>query len=105
MICGALQTLNEEACEDVLEETEEKETKITIEPDVPQTSVIPPSPDSNQGESHIARKRSTDRAKRVSIDESVTKHGYDSSAALNKNKSTNSEVPARKISGSGLKRD
>ncbi|XP_015838726.1 kinase D-interacting substrate of 220 kDa B isoform X2 [Tribolium castaneum] len=48
MICGALQTLNEEACEDVLEETEEKETKITIEPDVPQTSVIPPSPDSNQ---------------------------------------------------------
>ncbi|CAH1185599.1 unnamed protein product [Phyllotreta striolata] len=46
MICGALQTLNEEACEDVLEETEE--TKITIEPDVPQTSVIPPSPDSNQ---------------------------------------------------------
>jgi hypothetical protein len=40
--------LNEEACEDVLEETEEKETKITIEPDVPQTSIIPPSPDSNQ---------------------------------------------------------
>lgn len=49
MICGALQTLNEEACEDVLEETEE--TKITIEPDIPLTSVIPPSPDSNQGES------------------------------------------------------
>ncbi|XP_072386705.1 uncharacterized protein Arms isoform X11 [Diabrotica undecimpunctata] len=46
MICGALQTLNEEACEDVMEETEE--TKITIEPDVPQTSVIPPSPDQNQ---------------------------------------------------------
>ncbi|XP_076265241.1 ankyrin repeat-rich membrane spanning isoform X2 [Rhynchophorus ferrugineus] len=43
MICGALQTLNEEACEDVLEETEE--TKITIDPDLPQTSVIPPSPD------------------------------------------------------------
>lgn len=49
MICGALQTLNEEACEDVLEETED--TKITIEPDVPQTSIIPPSPESNQGES------------------------------------------------------
>ncbi|XP_056641813.1 kinase D-interacting substrate of 220 kDa B isoform X6 [Diorhabda sublineata] len=47
MICGALQTLNEEACEDVLEETEE--TKITIESDVPQTSIIPPSPDQNQG--------------------------------------------------------
>ncbi|XP_057659384.1 kinase D-interacting substrate of 220 kDa B isoform X4 [Diorhabda carinulata] len=46
MICGALQTLNEEACEDVLEETEE--TKITIESDVPQTSIIPPSPDQNQ---------------------------------------------------------
>ncbi|XP_030768252.1 kinase D-interacting substrate of 220 kDa B isoform X3 [Sitophilus oryzae] len=43
MICGALQTLNEEACEDVLEETEE--TKITIDPDLPLTSVIPPSPD------------------------------------------------------------
>ncbi|XP_018570623.1 kinase D-interacting substrate of 220 kDa B isoform X3 [Anoplophora glabripennis] len=46
MICGALQTLNEEACEDVLEETED--TKIVIEPDVPQTSVIPPSPESVQ---------------------------------------------------------
>ncbi|CAG9821942.1 unnamed protein product [Phaedon cochleariae] len=46
MICGALQTLNEEACEDVLEETEE--TNVTIDPDVPQTSVIPPSPESNQ---------------------------------------------------------
>lgn len=48
MICGALQTLNEEACEDVLEETEE--TKITIDPDLPQTSVIPPSPDAVPGE-------------------------------------------------------
>lgn len=36
MICGALQTLNEEACEDVLDETEE---------DIPQTSLIPPSPE------------------------------------------------------------
>lgn len=44
MICGALQTLNEEACEDVLEETEELINEI------PQTSVIPPSPDSAQGE-------------------------------------------------------
>ncbi|CAH1134842.1 unnamed protein product [Ceutorhynchus assimilis] len=49
MICGALQTLNEEACEDVFEETEE--TKITIDVDLPQTSVIPPSPDCPQGES------------------------------------------------------
>ncbi|KAJ8928237.1 hypothetical protein NQ314_019187 [Rhamnusium bicolor] len=49
MICGALQTLNEEACEDVLEETED--TTIIIDPEVPQTSVIPPSPESTQGES------------------------------------------------------
>lgn len=49
MICGALQTLNEEACEDVLEETED--TQITIDPDLPQTSIIPPSPDNIQGES------------------------------------------------------
>ncbi|XP_050303117.1 kinase D-interacting substrate of 220 kDa B isoform X3 [Anthonomus grandis grandis] len=44
MICGALQTLNEEACEDVLEETAD-ETKVTVEQELPQTSVIPPSPD------------------------------------------------------------
>ncbi|XP_049824208.1 kinase D-interacting substrate of 220 kDa B isoform X3 [Aethina tumida] len=57
MICGALQTLNEEACEDVLEETEE--TKIVIEGDVPQTSVIPPSPDqaNNQDWSRGTRSR------------------------------------------------
>lgn len=48
MICGALQTLNEEACEDVLEETEDP---VVTETDIPQTSVIPPSPDTNQGES------------------------------------------------------
>lgn len=48
MICGALQTLNEEACEDVLEETEDP---IVSETDIPHTSVIPPSPDTNQGES------------------------------------------------------
>ncbi|KAJ8969884.1 hypothetical protein NQ317_011176 [Molorchus minor] len=47
MICGALQTLNEEACEDVLEETEEAMADV----DVPQTSVIPPSPEATQGES------------------------------------------------------
>ncbi|KAL3268833.1 hypothetical protein HHI36_007925 [Cryptolaemus montrouzieri] len=51
MICGALQTLNEEACEDVLEETED--VNAAAGPDLPITSVIPPSPDSNQGESHI----------------------------------------------------
>lgn len=49
MICGALQTLNEEACEDVLEETEE--TELVVDPDLPQTSIIPPSPDAVQGES------------------------------------------------------
>lgn len=49
MICGALQTLNEEACEDVLEETEE--TELVVDPELPQTSVIPPSPDAVQGES------------------------------------------------------
>lgn len=49
MICGALQTLNEEACEDVLEETEE--TELVVDPDLPQTSIIPPSPDTVQGES------------------------------------------------------
>jgi ankyrin repeat-rich membrane spanning protein len=107
MICGALQTLNEEACEDVLEETEEKETKITIEPDVPQTSIIPPSPDSNQGESLVTRKRSTERIKKVSYDESVTRHGYDSGVAKNKKRHSISEAPARKMSseGVGVKRD
>lgn len=49
MICGALQTLNEEACEDVLEETEE--TELVVDSDLPQTSIIPPSPDAVQGES------------------------------------------------------
>lgn len=56
MICGALQTLNEEACEDVLEETEE------IHPDndnndVPITFIVPPSPELQQGE---LRKKSID---------------------------------------------
>ncbi|XP_045472917.1 kinase D-interacting substrate of 220 kDa B isoform X2 [Harmonia axyridis] len=46
MICGALQTLNEEACEDVLEETEDQ--RLVNDQDLPLTSVIPPSPDTNQ---------------------------------------------------------
>lgn len=52
MICGALQTLNEEACEDVLEETEDPQIS---EGDIPHTSVIPPSPDTIQGESQQKR--------------------------------------------------
>lgn len=48
MICGALQTLNEEACEDVLEETvgpfQETESEVPI------TFVVPPSPDRLPGE-------------------------------------------------------
>lgn len=32
LICGALQTLNEEACEDVLEETEDTKPKAPILP-------------------------------------------------------------------------
>ncbi|KAL1500913.1 hypothetical protein ABEB36_006332 [Hypothenemus hampei] len=39
MICGALQTLNEEACEDVFEETEVAESEL------PTTTVIPASPE------------------------------------------------------------
>ncbi|XP_044755573.1 kinase D-interacting substrate of 220 kDa B isoform X5 [Coccinella septempunctata] len=46
MICGALQTLNEEACEDVLEETED--ARMVNDQDLPVTSIIPPSPDTNQ---------------------------------------------------------
>lgn len=53
MICGALQTLNEEACEDVLEETEDKNNILT-DMEIPHTSVIPPSPDTNQGESQAS---------------------------------------------------
>lgn len=79
MICGALQTLNEEACEDVLEETED--TTITIESgDIPQTSVIPPSPEypiQASGESH---KKSVN--KKVSYDENVTSHGYHDDGAV-----------------------
>lgn len=95
MICGALQTLNEEACEDVLEETEE--TRITIEPDnVPQTSIIPPSPDSNQGESPpIARKRSTTERKRVSYDDSLNTKINE--AASNKSSKSNIDIGGLKI--------
>ncbi|KAF5273996.1 hypothetical protein FQA39_LY01111 [Lamprigera yunnana] len=57
MICGALQTLNEEACEDVLEETEEVER---LEMEIPQTSVIPPSPDGVQdAKKYRSRSQST----------------------------------------------
>lgn len=60
MICGALQTLNEEACEDVLDETETCDTRITIDTDcLPVTAVIPPSPELNQGESHATRPSAT----------------------------------------------
>lgn len=49
MICGALQTLNEEACEDVLEESSEQ-----LDPDIPQTTLIPPSPEQQPpGELHF----------------------------------------------------
>ncbi|KAI4462246.1 ankyrin repeat-containing [Holotrichia oblita] len=48
MICGALQTLNEEACEDIIEEAKEGQSG---ESDVPITYVVPPSPDNIQGDS------------------------------------------------------
>ncbi|KAF5290012.1 hypothetical protein FQR65_LT11678 [Abscondita terminalis] len=59
MICGALQTLNEEACEDVMEETEEPLPRLDM--DIPQTSVIPPSPDGVQ-DAKISRSRSQSTA-------------------------------------------
>ncbi|XP_017768310.1 PREDICTED: kinase D-interacting substrate of 220 kDa isoform X3 [Nicrophorus vespilloides] len=46
MICGALQTLNEEACEDVMEETED--VMESDGADIPRTFVIHPSPESSQ---------------------------------------------------------
>lgn len=58
MICGALQTLNEEACEDVLEETEE--TIPEFDNDVPITFIVPPSPEAQQGESIINKIRSNE---------------------------------------------
>lgn len=48
MICGALQTLNEEACEDIIEESKDGQSGDT---DVPVTCVVPPSPDNIQGDS------------------------------------------------------
>lgn len=71
MICGALQTLNEEACEDVLEETEE--TKITIDPELPQTSVIPasPSPEFSQGESLLQSVYKKPAIKKVTYEDTV----------------------------------
>uniref|UniRef100_A0AAR5PQA6 KAP NTPase domain-containing protein n=1 Tax=Dendroctonus ponderosae TaxID=77166 RepID=A0AAR5PQA6_DENPD len=55
MICGALQTLNEEACEDVFEETEE--AQVIIDQELPQTTVIPPSPDCPQDNQAAALSR------------------------------------------------
>lgn len=55
MICGALQTLNEEACEDVMDEAEEVETSCKV------TSSAPPS---ELGESSVIinfRTRSGDK--------------------------------------------
>jgi hypothetical protein len=55
MICGALQTLNEEACEDVMDETEEVEASCKV------TSSAPPS---ELGESSVIinlRTRSGDK--------------------------------------------
>nr|XP_022916026.1 kinase D-interacting substrate of 220 kDa isoform X5 [Onthophagus taurus] len=45
MICGALQTLNEEACEDILDEVVDSHEP---DPDIPITFVVPPSPEVNQ---------------------------------------------------------
>ncbi|KRT81831.1 hypothetical protein AMK59_5196 [Oryctes borbonicus] len=45
MICGALQTLNEEACEDIIEETKEAQGG---DAEVPVTFVVPPSPENMQ---------------------------------------------------------
>lgn len=50
MICGALQTLNEEACEDVMEETEEVEAPCKV------TSL---APSSELGESPVTINLST----------------------------------------------
>jgi len=55
MICGALQTLNEEACEDVMDEAEEVEASCNV------TSSAPPS---DLGESSVIinlRTRSGDK--------------------------------------------
>lgn len=94
MICGALQTLNEEACEDVLEETED--TTIVIDPDVPQTSVIPPSPESVQGESHsnadiaykscITPTASEKSGKKVKYDDNVIQVEYNQPSFSKSNK-------------------
>jgi ankyrin repeat-rich membrane spanning protein len=60
MICGALQTLNEEACEDVMEETEEE-----VEAPYKVTSSAPPT---ELGESSVIinlRTRSGDKDENV----------------------------------------
>lgn len=50
MICGALQTLNEEACEDVLEETEEHSSSqvLTVTSLMSTSSVGPQVPEQGQ---------------------------------------------------------
>lgn len=54
MICGALQTLNEEACEDVLDERDE--SAECDNNDVPITFVVPPSPDQSSQQGDLKRK-------------------------------------------------
>jgi ankyrin repeat-rich membrane spanning protein len=63
MICGALQTLNEEACEDVMEETEEE-----VEAPCKVTSL---APSSELGESSVTinlRTRSGDKDENGLVD-------------------------------------
>lgn len=74
MICGALQTLNEEACEDVLEETED--VSVVPDRDIPQTSVIPPSPDNIEGESQKKNTSFKSSKASASADKPVKKVTY-----------------------------
>lgn len=74
MICGALQTLNEEACEDVMEETECDNDEGT---DLPLTYVVPPSPENVQGDSTVTSSLNSDvnpSYQRVHI-ERTSQHG------------------------------
>lgn len=43
MICGALQTLNEEACEDVLDESTETKRRLSVASNAPDPGELPPS--------------------------------------------------------------
>lgn len=73
MICGALQTLNEEACEDVLEETEENPE--LMDGDIPRTFVIHPSPDSSQGEDHQLKNKTFSDASSANMNHMSTNTG------------------------------